>query len=221
MTVTKREGYARAVGKEQPALAVARRFFSEVVGVVPEVVTDKWENMLCGDLRFPSGKYAECKGQPVDPHRYDKNFVEVCERTDNPELVGGMGSLASVLGIGVAELADTRVWSPPAREWSRFGYHPLLHNSLESISHSRVTLYVNASAGHVYAYGRNEVIRGVSSVVSSSGMLLGAGNSNEDTFGVLVPLPVMRWELSGGSWEYFGPADGHWGAPRIASALDD
>lgn len=221
MAISKSESYRRSGGKEKAALDVARRFFAEVVGLEPEVVTDKWENILFGDLRFPSGQYAECKGQPVDPYKYDKNFVEVCERTGNPELVGGMGSLSSLLGIPINDLAATRVWSPSDRTWSEFGYHQFLHNSLESISRSRVTLYVNSQAGHVYAYGRNEVLRSVSSSVSSSGLLLGAGNSHEDTYGALVPLPVMRWESRGGDWEYFGPPDGQWGAARIACVLDD
>lgn len=221
MAMSKSESYRRSGGKEQAALSVARRFFSEVVGLDTEVVTDKWENILCGDLRFPSGLYAECKGQPVDPDRYDKNFVEVCERTANPELVGGMGSLSSLLGIPMDALAATRVWSPSDRTWSQFGYHDLLHNSLESISASRVTLYVNHEKGHVYAYGRNEIVRTVSSSVRDNGMLVGAGNSHEDTFGALVPLPRMRWVLGPSGWEYFGPRDGQWGPARIACALND
>jgi hypothetical protein len=220
MTMTKNESYRRSAGKEQAALSVARRFFDEVVGIGTEVVTDKWENILCGDLRFRSGLYAECKGQPIDPYKYDRNFVEVCEATQNPDLVGGMGSLASLLGMSIDELVSTRVMEPSGL-YAEFGYHPLLHNSLESISCSRVTLYVNSVAGHVYAYGRNEIIRVVSSAVRSSGMRRGAGNSHEDTYGALVDLPLMRWELNDDRWDYFGPTDGHWGAARIASVLDD
>lgn len=220
MVITKNESYRLSGGKEQAALSVARRFFSEVVGLEPVVVTDKWENILCGDLRFPSGQYAECKGQPVDPYKYANNFVEVCEATTNPDLIGGMGSLSSLLGIPMDDLSSVPVKNHDGTV-SPFGYHPLLHNSLESISHSRVTLYVNSTAGHVYAYGRNEIIRAVSSAVSSKGMLRGAGNSHEDTFGALTALPVMRWELRGDEWSYFGPSDGHWGPARIASVLDE
>lgn len=217
--ISKVDGYRRSVGKEKPALDLALRFFSEVVGLEPELVTNKWENMLSGDLRFASGLYAECKGQPIDPYRYDKNFVEVCERTSNPDLAGGMESLASILGMTEDELSRVSVWSKSDRSTSEFGYRELLHNSLVSVSSSRVTLYVNHAAGHIYVYGRNEIILSVSSVLRQDGMVLGAGMSNEDTFGAMIPHPAMRWEIADGLWSYFGPPGGQWGAERIFSVL--
>jgi hypothetical protein len=202
-------------------------FFRRVVGVEPRVVTEAGENWECGDLLFPSGAYAECKGQPIDPERYPLNFVEVCEVTDNPRHADGMDRLAACLGVDYWELADADVWDDRAghKELLPFGEPRMVSPSFHTISSARVTAYVNATSptAHIYLYGRNEIVGLVrEAVVRGDGMVRGAGRSNEDTFGVKIPLPAMRWtSREGGGWEYAGLRGGQWAVDKLLSVLND
>lgn len=225
--VSRNEGYALGRGKEGPALEMASEFFRRVIGVEPSVVTDKDENWERGDIRFPSGQYAECKGQPIDPEKYPLNFVEVCEVTENPFHADGMERLASALGVGYWELADADVWDnrPGRKELVPFGEPAFVSPSFHTISSARVTVYVNATSptAHIYLYGRSEIGKLVrDELLRGEGMVRGAGRSNEDTFGVKVPLPMMRWtSREGGGWEYSGERSGQWAVEKVLSVLDE
>lgn len=225
--VSRNEGYALGRGKEGPALEMAAEFFRRVVGVEPSVVTDREENWERGDIRFPSGAYAECKGQPIDPDRYPLNFVEVCEVTPNPVHLGGMERLAASLGVDYWQLADVNVWDnrDGHRGLCAFGTPEMVSPSFHTISSARVTVYVNATSptAHIYLYGRNEIVRLVrDELLLGEGMVRGAGKSNEDTFGAKIPLPAMRWtSREGGGWEYAGERSGQWAVEKILSVLDE
>jgi len=224
--VSRDEGYRLAKGKEGPALEMATEFFRRVIGVEPRVVTDFVENWENGDLCFPSGEYGECKGQPIDPEKYPMNFVELCEVTSNRLHHDGMQRVADAIGVDYWQLADASVWDDREghKKLVAFGVPELVSPSIHTISSARVTIYVNAVSptAHLYLYGRNEIVRYVREAVLSQELVRAAGRSNDDTFGVKIPLPSMRWiSQEGGGWEYFGDGIGQDAVERVLSVLDD
>lgn len=224
--VSRDEGYRLARGKEGPALEMATEFFRRVIGVEPRVVTDSVENWEKGDLCFPSGEYGECKGQPINPEKYPMNFVELCEVTSNQLHHDGMQRVAEAIGIEYWDLADANVWDDRVghKQLVVFGTPDLVSPSIHTIASARVTIYVNATSptAHLYLYGRNEIVRHVKEAVLTQELVRGAGKSNEDTFGVKIPLPSMRWtSREGGGWEYSGDGIGQTAVERVLSVLDD
>jgi hypothetical protein len=192
--VTRSEGYRRSAGKEGIALEVAGLFFGKVVGTRLETIADKDENYMLGDFRAPSGATIECKSQPIDPIKYPLNFVEVFETTHNDEHSGGFATVADLLEMSEDELAAVPVWMPKQRRSVRLGRPERVSVSICSIAGSAATIYVNPLMGgrHVYVYRRDELITAVKKAVGQ-GLVRGAGNSNEDTFAVKVPLAGWRW----------------------------
>ncbi|MEY4364745.1 MAG: hypothetical protein RLZZ305_89 [Actinomycetota bacterium] len=197
--VTRNEGYRRGAGKEQMSLAVLRGFLQEKIGCAGEEISGPDDNYRSGDLVFPSGRTVECKGQPIDPDRYSQNFVEVFEQTSNDRHLGGFARVAELLDITTAELARASV---------RFrgrsvhvGEPDRVSVSITSIAAASFTAYVNHTDGgkHIYVYERDELMSHIRSGVRK-GMVRGAGNSNEDTFAVFVPLARMRWTRRDGKW---------------------
>ena len=76
--------------------------------------------------------------------------------------------------------------------------------SLTSRAGSQVTFYVNACSGEcIYAYQRDELLGHVRREVCQ-GISRAKGNSNDDTFSVLVPLPVNCWARRKGRWVFIG-----------------
>lgn len=219
--VTRTEGYIAGRGKEKLALDMAEAFFVNRVGVDLRTVTDKDENYDHGDFCAPSGEYIEVKGQPIDPVRYPENFVEICEITDNPLHRGGMTRLARLLDMTIDQLSAVSVWNAPTRTRTIFGAPTCVSVSLHTLASARVTAYVNATSptAHLYIYGRAELLQAVQQAIRS-GTVRGAGNSNEDSIGVKVPLPLMTWTSpEGGGWRYTGAHTEQWALSKLQSVL--
>lgn len=192
--VSRSEGYRRSAGKEALALDVAGLFFGTVVGAHLEVIADRDANNTLGDFRASSGATIECKSQPIDPIKYPQNFVEVFETTQNDQHRSGLAAVADLLGMTVDELADVPVWMSKQRRTVSLGRPERVSVSIRSISAAAATVYVNPLMGgrHVYVYERDELMTAIKNAVSH-GLIRGAGNSNEDTFAVRVPLADRRW----------------------------
>ena len=197
--VTRNEGYGRGAGKEELALAALRGFLKEKIGHHGDEITGYQDNYRLGDLSFPTGVTVECKGQPVDPARYPQNFVEVFEVTRNDLHLGGLARTAELLGMSAEDLTRTRVRARGAT--GVVGNQQRVSVSISSIATAGFTAYVNYMDGgrHIYVYERDELM-GHIRTAARQGFVRGAGNSNEDTFAVFVPLPAMRWARDGGRW---------------------
>lgn len=208
MAISRGEGYRRGSGKEEGGLVLAEDFFARAVGVPLTRIRDPERNYADGDFDAPSGRTIECKRQPIDPRRYPQNFVEVFEYSEQPRHRSGAAALCSILGAGLDELSDTRV-RVHGNGTSAVGRLPGASVSIRSIARAAYTVYANPDSApqHLYVYEREELLGAIRAAVRHSGFRRGMGNSNEDTFAVLVPLPRDRWERSDADWRYAGTAE--------------
>lgn len=217
--VSRNEGYRRGAGKEEVSISVLQDFLRDLVGTPGEPITGADENYRHGDLRFSPTVTVECKGQPIDPLRYRQNFVEVFEETGNARHSGGFDALAGLLGVPSQKLEKTAVRS--GGRTTALGRPPFLSVSVTSIAACTFTAYVNHQQGgrHIYLYGRDEIMGHIRSAVTTNGLVRGAGNSNEDTFAVFVPLAAMRWTRKDGSWVATGETPADKARKIVAAAL--
>ena len=208
-SISRAEGYRRSAGKEEPALRLAERFLRDVIGVDVERIVGPDENYRLGDLRLPSsGATIEVKGQPVDPMRYPRNFVEVFEVVGRGRRQGhlaGFKLLHDALGISADECAVL-----PVRQRRRgraltnaLGRPERLSFSLQSVFGSAATIYVNTADAWIYFYSRDELVDHVR-VAAAGGFERGMGRSNDDTHAVLVPVARSVWREAGGGWAWHG-----------------
>lgn len=203
--VTRAEGYQRSQGIEQIVSGVFHTFAAETLEWKLTDVRDPELNYLRGDYYLPSGKFIECKGQPIDPNRYPQNFVEVFERTSNPRHLGGQKALSALLGQTLPSLQDSKVYNAKSRTREVLGQIDCLSISIRPIMSAEFTGYVNYADGgrFVYLYTREEISRHVRTA-SLNGFFRGAGRSNEDTYAVLIPLARHRWVREKSRWNYCG-----------------
>jgi hypothetical protein len=207
--ISRAEGYRRAEGKEELGLACAEDLFEGTLGIGLLRIDDALENRQRGDFAAETGKTIECKGQPIDPDVYSRNFVEVFEVTRSKKHLGGLARLADVLDMDLSELAATPIDDCRWNAWPKhtvLGTPPSVSVSVESIAGSALTVYVNPSGGgqHIYVYDSATLIECVSAEARACGFKRGMGNSNDDTFAVLVDLPSLRWSRDDGHWQYAG-----------------
>ena len=203
MSISRSDGYRRAQGKEGPGLDALEEFMLDIVGVPLRRIDGAVENYERGDFIAPSGETIECKRQPIDPGRYRRNFIEVCEVTRNTLHEGGYAELATILNVGARPRVDL-VWSPPHSS-SRYSLadEPRLSVSIHTFVRAALVGYVNPDQ-HIYIYPSEELLAEIRRAASTGPMVRGAGNSNADTFAVYVPLADWRWSKRGGSWTYVG-----------------
>jgi hypothetical protein len=201
--VSRNEGYLRGAGKEQLSTGILQEFLRDKIGQSGEVIRTARDNYERGDLRFPSGATIECKGQPIDPTRYKYNFVEVFEITNNPLHSDGFRNLGEVLRIAPDQLSNLTVTYKGVT--SQLGHPPCLSLSVLSIHNATFTAYVNYQQGgrYIYLYRQTEITSYLRAA-TLRGLRRGAGNSNEDTFAVLIPIASMRWVRRGKAWMYGG-----------------
>lgn len=202
--VSRSEGYLRGAGKEELALAAAKDFFQQIVGVALADITDQNENYELGDLRSPAGITMECKGQEIDPDRYPQNFIEVFETTQADRHAGGFEEVARLLGMSGDDLAQVRV-RRRGRPDTPLGRPPFISVSIHSMFNSALTSYVNYLDGGrwIYVYDRAELTGHLKRAVPR-GLGRGVGKSNEDTFSVFAPVSDKRWRRTGGQWRWAG-----------------
>lgn len=209
-------------GKDDPALEVVRECIADVIGLEAHVIEDPERNRRHGDLELVGT--AECKGQPIDPDRYDHNVVEVFEDTTalgRHHHRGGFSRTAEILGLSHDELAHAsyRDDRDPARPRKIVG--PLSHvsASLESIAGSDMTIYANPDPERtfVYFYTREFLLHKVRDAICRGGLRRGMGNAHENTFAVLVPVSPARWHRVDGRWRFVG--DGQPPVHKIRAAL--
>lgn len=201
--ISRRDGYLRGAGKEELSIAILQRFFKTMIGLSGETILGARDNYEHGDLRFPTGATIECKGQPIDPNRYKQNFVEVFEVTNNPQHGEGFRRLGDILRIAPDRLAEIPV--TVGNTQYLLGRQTRVSLSVLSMHHASYTAYVNYEDGgrFIYLYEKDEIVNQVREAVLK-GLRRGAGNSNQDTFSVFVPIAKMRWERSGSDWVYKG-----------------
>jgi hypothetical protein len=201
--VSRSEGYLRGAGKEQLSTGILQEFLREKIGQGGEVIRTARDNYERGDLRFPSGATIECKGQPIDPTRYTYNFVEVFEITNNPLHSDGFRNLGEVLRIAPDQLSNITVTCNGVT--SQLGRPPCLSLSVLSIHNATFTAYVNYQQGgrYIYLYRQTEITSYLRAA-TLRGLRRGAGNSNEDTFAVFIPIANMQWVKRDDKWIYGG-----------------
>ena len=197
-SISRNEGYRASAGKEEYAIQAAAGFLAQCLEVAPqelERITGADDNWLHGDLRLPNGATIEVKGQPVNPSRYPRNFMEVAEITNNPRHADGFKRLAHMMRLSEDELARITVtdYSTPGRPRTPLGAPPFLSVSITSMASAALTVYVNYVDGFLYAYQRDEILR-ILREQARKGLNRGQGRSNDDTLSVLGPLP--RWIFS-------------------------
>lgn len=210
--VTRDEGYELGRGKEDSALDVVRDCIDRVMDLDAKVISDPERNKRHGDLEMVGT--AECKGQPIDPERYDRNFVEVFEDVSSgakDHHRDGFARTATILAISVEQLAAVRYQdrrqSPAVSRV--LGVLPYVSASLVSVDGSDLTIYANADPARtfVYFYTKRFLLDRIREQVLAGQMRRGMGRSNEDTFGVLVPVSPARWRRVDGTWHYVGPGE--------------
>ena len=201
--ISRRDGDVRGAGKEQLSSAILQKLFKTMIGLSGETILGAQDNYENGDLRFPTGATIECKGQPIDPNRYQQNFVEVFEVTNNPQHDEGFKRLGDVLRITPDRLAKIPVTFGSTKDL--LGRQTRVSLSVLSMHHASYTAYVNyEDAGRfIYLYEQDEIVNLVREA-ALKGLRRGAGNSNEDTFSVFVPIAKMRWGRLGSDWVYEG-----------------
>lgn len=210
--VTRSEGYERSRGKEDPAIAVVLDCVEAVLGLQAKVITEETRNRRHGDIELVGT--AECKGQPIDPDHYDRNFVEVFEDTSamaQARHARGFTRTAQILSLNVSQLAGATYMDhrDPARPRRSVGMLSHVSASMESILGSDMTIYANADPQRtfVYFYTRPFLLAAVRKQVLDGGLRRGMGRSNEDTFGVLVPNSKARWRRTADGWRFCGEGD--------------
>lgn len=208
--ISREEGYRRSEGKEEPALLIAESFLSDGLGVETERIRTFPDNYRRGDLRVRvSDLTVEVKGQPIDPARYSRNFVEVMEDVSakgSPHHVGGFTQTAWILGLSEEDLAAALVRRFDLGTGVREALGRLSHAnaSLTSIYGSAVTLYVNIDMALVYLYPSVLLLALVRDAVRKEGLRRGQGRSNRDSLAVLVEVPDLRWQRLDGEWTFCG-----------------
>lgn len=201
--VSRSEGYRRGAGKEELSIEILQKFLHSKIGESGNLIQTADENYRLGDLVFPSGVTIECKGQPIDPTKYPNNFVEVFEVTENPLHGEGFRNLGEMLRVTPDKLVDLTVNCNG--QISPLGYQPCLSVSVLSVHNAAYTAYVNYQQGgrYIYLYQQAEITKLVRAA-TLRGLWRGAGNSNEDTYAVFIPIADMRWARSGSAWIYEG-----------------
>jgi hypothetical protein len=204
VSLSRPDGYRLAVGKEEVSLDVFSDFWDAEFGGVLERIEGAEDNYRFGDFRLDSYTTIEVKGQPINPYRYPQNFVEVFEVTQNQRHAGGFGELARHLQMSEKVLSCIPV-KTQSGERVPLGRQKRVSVSVTSMTAAGWIAYVNAAEGgcHIYLYDQSELLGHIRRVVRH-GFVRGAGNSNDDTFAVFVPLPVHRWERTDGRWVYAG-----------------
>lgn len=204
MNLSRPDGYRLGVGKEQVSLDVFSEFWSAEFQMVPTRIEGADDNYRFGDFRLDSSTTIEVKGQPINPHRYAENFVEVFEVTHNPMHADGFSQLARHLQVSEKVLSCIPVKTQTGARVP-LGHQKRVSVSITSMTNARWTAYVNPADGgsHIYLYDRAELLGHIRRVIRK-GFVRGAGNSNDDTFAVFVPLPVHRWERTDDRWVYTG-----------------
>jgi len=216
--VSRNEGYRRGAGKEQLSIAVLQDFFQDKLGNRGSLITGQEDNYKLGDLRFPRGATIECKGQPIDPVRYKQNFVELFEATRNDLHLGGLQRFADLLHLDISEVSRAKVRFRGSI--TEVDEPPRVSVSITSMASAAFTAYVNYINGgqHIYIYERNEILGHIRAGFSG-GLVRGAGNSNEDTYAVYIPLARMRWSRSREGWAASGSEPESASLSRLADAL--
>jgi hypothetical protein len=202
--ITRNEGYRRGVGKERLALNAFKDLAIQKNIDIHEIV-DADENYRRGDFESANGSSIECKGQPIDPSRYRQNFIEVCEITQNTLHLRGFEDLAASLDLSYQELESVQVSNKVTGTRGIFGRPSCLSVSLTPMLGSVLTAYINATDGgrHIYLYRREEIMQHIRTAVRA-GVVRGAGNSNQDTIAVFIPISEWRWERKPQAWTYSG-----------------
>lgn len=216
--VNRNEGYRKSAGKEQLSIAVLQEFFQDKLGHRGSLIDGQEDNYRLGDLRFPRGATIECKGQPIDPVRYKQNFVELFEATRNDLHLGGLQRFADLLHLNVSEVSRAKVRFRGST--TEVGELPRVSVSITSMVSAAFTAYVNYISGgqHIYVYERNEILSHIRTGFSG-GLVRGAGNSNEDTYAVFIPLAEMRWSRVREGWAASGSEPESAALSRFADAL--
>jgi hypothetical protein len=205
MGLSRNDGYRASAGKEEGGLLAVEDFFRKVVDVPLRRILEPAENYSHGDFRSPNGKTLECKRQPIGS--YNRNFIEVCERTSgtNTAHLGGFETLATVLSVSREELSDANVTQKGAK--FQFGEPAAISVSISSLLQSSFWIYVNPDprGRFVYVYRAADLLSLIRVAILGAGLELGKGNSNDDTYAVLVPNPAWRWSAAANEpWSFCG-----------------
>ena len=213
--VTRAEGYAAARGKEEAGLLAVLALFRDVTGLTLTRVPAGVDNMTLGDLTCGWDRYVEVKRQPVDPRRYARNFVEVCEESPNPRHRNGLEVLADQLGVPV-DTAAGWVWRRPASsggQSGRVGDLVGVSASLGPAAGGATVVYVNPGGqdapAWAYAYTGDALIGLVREQMGAGRAVRGAGRSNEYSIALSVPVPGLVWtaDRAGAVWRFAGRGD--------------
>ena len=217
--VSRSEGYRRGAGKEQLSIDVLQEFLRDKLGRCGVVIDGQEDNYRHGDLRFPCGTTIECKGQPIDPFRYEQNFVELFESTQSDRHLGGLQRFADLLHLELSDIIHAKVRFRGSI--AQVGELKRVSVSITSMESAAFTAYVNYMNGgqHIYIYERDEILSNIRSGLKK-GLVRGAGNSNEDTYAVFIPLPRMRWARNKERWAASGSESEIASISRLADALE-
>lgn len=204
--ISRSAGYVAGAGKEEGALHVFEMFLEEQFKASATRITEALENYEYGDFRFESGNTVECKGQPIDPTVFRRNFVEVFEDTARgaqARHASGFSAVADALGVESEALAALRVTANPKRSrlQSRpsLGRLPFVSASIHTFVRAAGVAYVNAGKEVIALYEGKQLLALVREAMTQDGLMRGAGRSNDDTFSVFVPYPTLIWARMGAS----------------------
>lgn len=226
--VDRAEGYRRGAGKEEVSLALVSAFLLDALGESVARIEDPDANYRLGDLQCSTvDATIEVKGQPIDPEKYPKNFIEVFEDTSAGRLdhhAQGFDDVARRLGLAPSALAATRVqrFDRPGRPVEELGRLTHVSVSITSMFGSAATVYVNNTSTMLYFYRSADLINLVQRAVRAEGLRRGQGASNRDTHAVLVPIAALRWSRGDGAWRFVGdgPGDGRATARAILGVAE-
>lgn len=202
--LTRGDAYLRNAWKGPIAEGVVEDLCRQWLAVPLSPITDPEEQRTRGDFRTPSGLTIEVKGQKIDPRAYGGlNFVGVFEedRKRRPYLREGFSRTARALGIDEAELAAFR-WSSKTAK-GVVGRPSHVDAAICSVAGSAWTIYARNAPPEptfVYVYESPALIRSVLDAMRAHELELGAGGSNQDTYGVKVPVPAIVFARESGVW---------------------
>lgn len=176
---------------------MAKEFLEQVVGASPEEeIKGRFMNFTYGDLVMPSGTTVEVKRQPINPKKYQTNYVELLQYSDKKKHSDGWERLSAVVGLPVSQVQKDLDSSRNVAA------------SLWTAVHAKAYIYCNEVDGYLYYVRSHDIRREAREAIMTSSLVQGAGAAHNESVGFKPPNPPIIFLRSGSEgereWKFVG-----------------
>ena len=189
MSISRSSGYADPNRKRtgEQGQSMVQQWLNSTTGRTWTEIKDE-RNYFWGDLEDNLGNSVEVKTQPINTHKYDFNFIEIFEETHGSNIahLDGLQQLSSLLDIDCNTLRKS---IPITNFYS-------ISVSLEPLRNDVPFIYVNNRTGQLVIYSAHTLRQLVREQILMKRVRRGMGDSNEDTFAVLVNYPPVDFNAT-------------------------